>query len=67
MILATSWAVIPALARTRYTGNTLPHCLAAVFSEIFSMCTFPILSIRRLCLTARPSTANGLVTGWLNR
>lgn len=67
MILATSWVGIPALARTRHTGNRLPHCLAAVFSEIFSMCTFPILSIRRLCLIARPSTANGLVTGWRNR
>lgn len=67
MILATSRVVIPTLTRTRHTGNPLPHCLVAVFSEIFSTCTFPTLSIRRLCLTARPSTANGLMTGCRNR
>lgn len=67
MILATSRVVIPTLTRTRHTGHPLPHCLAAVFSENFSMCTFPTLSTRCLCLTARPSTANGPMTGWRSR
>lgn len=53
MALNTSQVAIPVLAWKRCNVDPLFSCLLVMFSEVFSMCTYPTPLTRHLCLTER--------------